>query len=103
HWHLLALGAAGILCLFRLVLVRRYPLSSAERLLAVWIAGIPFLVHGENVPGLSFLPFTPVFGTTLPSVMLVLGACLLSPLKSTRAGESPWRTASLVAALFIVN
>jgi hypothetical protein len=78
-WHLFSLGVACLLCLVRLCLVRRFPLKSqAERLLLAWIAAVLFLFHGHKIPLLGFMPYTPVFGMTLPSAMLLLGAALFN-------------------------
>jgi hypothetical protein len=38
-----------------------------------------FLFHGHKVPGFEFIPYSPVFGVTLASTMLVVGARLLDP------------------------
>ena len=104
HWHILSLGLAGALFLVRLGLARRYPLKSpGERFLLVWIFGALVLVHGKSLPGFGFLPFAPVFGITLPSVMLVLGSVVLAPLFQQAAVRSTWHKRGLVAALVIGN
>ncbi|HLJ11948.1 MAG TPA: hypothetical protein VKU82_12205 [Planctomycetaceae bacterium] len=103
HWQLLSFGLAGVLCLVRLGLARRYPLKSPERLLVVWIVVVLLLIHGKQLPGLGFMPFAPVFGVTLVSTMLVLGAAALSPFKVSAGGGRGWRRPMLIAALIGVN
>lgn len=104
HWQLVNLGLAGLLFLGRLGWARRVPLkSSSERLLTVWIAGILLLMHGKHLPGLGFMPYAPVCGLALPSIMLVVGACLLEPLERVWHGAPAWRRLGLVAAFVAVN
>lgn len=103
-WHYFAFGLAGVLLLLRLILGKRHPLaSSGERLLLVWIAGVLILFHAHRLPWFGFMPYTPVFGVTLVSVMLVLGAPLLGSLESSSPASSRLRNAGLVAALVLVN
>ena len=104
HWHLLSFGLAGILFLARLGMARRYPLKSpGERFLLVWVLGALVMVHGKSLPGFGFIPFAPVFGVTLPSVMLVLGSVLIGRLKEIWTGRPAWGRGSVIAALVIGN
>lgn len=101
-WHLFGLGIAFLLFLTRLCLVRRFPLkSSTERLLVIWVASVLFLFHGHKLPLFGFMPYTPVFGMTLPSVMLILGAPLFDE-SWTRGGHRAARIA-LLATLVVVS
>jgi hypothetical protein len=103
-WHLFSFGLAGALCLARLCLARRYPLaSSAERLLVVWIAAVLILFHAHKLPWFDFMPYTPVFGLTLASVMLVLGSPILSQLETFAKEHSYAAGMGLVAALVLMN
>jgi hypothetical protein len=104
HWELFSFGLAGVLCLARLCLAQKHPLkSSAERLLAVWIAGVLFVMHGREIPGLGFMPYARVLGATLPSVMLLLGMPLLDPLARGFARPRAWGRIALLALLLLVN
>lgn len=98
-WHFLSLGVAGLLFAARLCLVRRYPLKSpSERFLVAWLAGVLFLFHGHKFPWFSFMPYTPVFGATLPSVMLILGMVVLD---SRHVPEHPGGKRFALVALFV--
>jgi hypothetical protein len=102
-WHFLSLGWAGGFCMLRLCLLRRFPLrSAAERLMLVWVVAVLFLLHGHRLPFLSFMPYTRVFGVTLPSTMLVLGAVLFDP-EFLRNARFAWTRPVLVAALVLVS
>jgi hypothetical protein len=103
-WQFWSFGLAGLLFLMRLGSIRRYPLSSSrERWLVLWIAGVLFLMHGKSLPGMGLIPFSPVFGLMLPSVMLVVGACLLEPIERLWTNSPTWRRMMLVAALVAMN
>lgn len=102
-WHFFSLGWAGLFFLLRLALVRRFPLNtSGERLVLVWIVAVLLLFHGHRLPFFSFMPYTPVFGATLPSAMLALG---LAVLNSDWSGLSwpAWRRQGLFVAFAIVT
>ncbi|MGQ0635003.1 MAG: hypothetical protein ACT4QC_10360 [Planctomycetaceae bacterium] len=98
-WHLFNLGPAAALCLARLCLVRRRPLSSAELWLAAWIAAMLLLYHAHKLPGFGFMPYTPLVGATLPSTMFILGAGVFS---LDRGGTRPF-SRLLVASLIVLT
>jgi hypothetical protein len=103
HWHFLSLGIAGVLFAVRLCLIRRYPLKSpSERFLVAWLAGVLFLFHGHKFPWLSFMPYTPVFGATLPSVMLILGIAVIDP-RFFPEGHPGWKRISLLTVFVFVS
>ncbi len=73
--HYLAFGFAGVLCLWRVCNVKRYPLAeSYDRLLLVWVIVVFALFHGNRV--LSILPYTPQLGIPLASPMILLGVAV---------------------------
>ncbi len=101
-WHLFSFGAIGLLCAGRLCLVRRYPLNApSDWLLCIWIAGGLMLVHAHKLPLFSFLPYSPVFGITLVSPMVILGMPLLdafrAKLKNSRKSIFIGALAALIA------
>lgn len=100
HWRLLGLGLAGVVAGVRVCRPGKYPLaSSAERLLLVWLVGVLFLIQAKDLPGLGFIPFSPVFEITLASVALALGAvCLERRLLVPSVGPA-WRRRALPVAL----
>ncbi len=102
--HFFSFGVAGLLCLVRLCLLRRFPFrSSGERLLFIWVAAVLVLVHARDIPGLGFLPYSPIFRVTLPSTMLLLGACLLKPLENVWSNRPARGRMSLLVAFVAVN
>ncbi|HTI49631.1 MAG TPA: hypothetical protein VL475_01715, partial [Planctomycetaceae bacterium] len=102
HWHFLSLGVAGLLFAGRLCMIRRFPLKSPlERFLVAWLVAVLFLFHGHKLPWLSFMPYTPVFGATLPSVMLILGIVVLDPRLVHEESVSWKRIAILAVVVFI--
>lgn len=102
-WHYFSLGWAGLFLLIRLLLLRWYPLkSSAERLLLAWLAGVLFLFHGHRLPFFGFMPYTPVFGATLPTVAILLGIVLFDPRKFWNPNPR-WINIGLLGAFIIVS
>jgi hypothetical protein len=102
-WHYFSLGWAGLLLLLRLLLVRWYPLkSSAERMLLAWLAGVLFLFHGHRIPLFGFMPYTPVFGATLPTVAIVLGIGLFNPRWFWNPNPR-WISVALLATFVVVS
>ncbi|QDU45297.1 hypothetical protein Mal52_37900 [Symmachiella dynata] len=97
--HLFSFGAIGLLCAVRLCCFRRYPLNGpADRLLCVWIAGALVLVHANKLPLFSFLPYSPVFGITLITPMVILAVPLSDAIKNRLAT----RRVRVLVGVFVV-
>ncbi|MCC6487302.1 MAG: hypothetical protein IT364_07360 [Candidatus Hydrogenedentes bacterium] len=96
-WHLLALGLAGVLFVYRLVRFRTYPLATpSERLLAVWALVTLVLVHSNRV--LPFMPYTPQLAVPMITAIILVSAGAFRPRDHGAA-----RPAALAAlALFLV-
>lgn len=79
-WHALGLGIAGVLCVWRLVWVRRLPLTRPDRLLLAWVISTALLMHAHELPLSDLLPYAPQIGNTLMPPVILLGLPALTRL-----------------------
>jgi hypothetical protein len=76
HWHMLSLGLAGALLLYRLIRFRRYPFDAvADRVLLAFAVVILGLYYANRFT--RDLSFSPQIGIPLLSPMILLGVATL--------------------------
>ncbi len=94
-WHIVGLGFAGILVLWRVVRLRRYPLAdTSERLLTALAATIFLLFHGNHLS--KSLSFSPQVGIPLLAPLILLAVPMLPRLADVcRIAQPRWRAAAL--------
>ena len=99
YWHIINLGLAGVLCIVRIGMFRKYPMDSASRLIFTWIASTLFLVHAYKF--MNIVPYSYQIQVTLLPPIILLGVSLLDHV------EWPWRRVRfglvLLIILFAVN
>lgn len=102
HWHVLALGLAGVLFAWRMTRLRTQPFAgSAERLLVVFAAAVFILFHGNHLSNL--LAFSPQIGIPLLPPLILIGVGVL-PVIADRIGSVGRRQrAAWLTAFLLVN
>jgi hypothetical protein len=104
HETLMNLGMAGGMLFVRACFWRRFPLSSPiERMLAAWLVCVFFFIHGNTIPWLRFMPYTPQLMTSLIPSILLLGIPVLDPARWKWAGARPRLWSALLIAMLAVE
>lgn len=107
QWHAVNLGLAGVLAGLRVCSLRRIPWTSAgELVIGVWVGLALILFHAHRLPLAGFIPYTPMLGSSLGTLLFVFASAILpSELHQRRTNLSShwlWRSSRMQVLLLSV-
>lgn len=102
HWHTLGFGLAGLLFAWRILCIRKRPMTDpAERLLVVFAAAMFLLFHGNYLSRL--LSFSPQIGISLMAPLILVAVGMLPALAERFRIQRPRTRAAFLVAFLAVN
>lgn len=97
----LTFGLAGILCLIRFALIRKFPLQKQDRILLAWVTALLFLENAYKL--FPFIPYSSQLLTiTIPPVIL-LGIATICPNSDNSTSTTSKKSIAIVALLILIN